>query len=160
MTFELKFLITLPVSSGLARGTKGEVEVTTPNDKISWCLRNVKICNNIDTLEGSFEIASVTAPFYLKKGVSLFQKGVSRIFKWCCQKILQGAPPSDLCHSPSFYIGWYVITGHDRGLWTPTLSSPLVALPRPHPICPLSLATPILAPPKDETLATPLPVAT
>ena len=43
--------------------------------KKSWCPRNAQICNKIDALEGSFEIASATTLFYLEKGVSSYSKG-------------------------------------------------------------------------------------
>ena len=39
-----------------------------------FCSRNAQICNKIDALEGSFEIASATALFHPEKGVSLFPK--------------------------------------------------------------------------------------
>ena len=35
---------------------------------------NAQICDKIDALEGSFEVASATALFYLEKGVSLYPK--------------------------------------------------------------------------------------
>ena len=37
-----------------------------------WCSRNAQICNKIDNLEGSFEIASATNLFYLVKDVSSY----------------------------------------------------------------------------------------
>ena len=134
--------------------------MTAPNDKISWCSRNVQICNNIDTLEGSFEIASVTAPFYLKKGVSLFQKGVSPIFKGCGKKYFMELHPLTSVTLSLFMSDGTSLLATTRDNRPLLLSNPLVALQGPHAICPLFLATPIFASPKDETLATPLPVAT
>ena len=58
--------------------------MSAPNDK---CSRKAQICNKVDTLEGSFEIASATALFYLKKAHANIQKGVSLLFKRCGQKI-------------------------------------------------------------------------
>ena len=38
-------------------------------------MKNVHIWNKIDSLEGSIELASATALFYLEKEVSLYPKG-------------------------------------------------------------------------------------
>ena len=51
-------------SSGVARGIIK-----------NWCPRNAQICNRIDKLERSFEIASTTAFFCLERCVSLYPKG-------------------------------------------------------------------------------------
>ena len=45
------------------------------NKKKIWCSKNAPICNKIDALEGSIEIASATAYFYLEIDVSLYPQG-------------------------------------------------------------------------------------
>ena len=61
----------------------------------SWCQRNAQICNKIDTWEGSIEIASAAAPFYLEKGAYLFSKGRFPDILKAWSKMLQGAQPPD-----------------------------------------------------------------
>ena len=57
------------VDRGIARGQP------PPNYEKVGVREMLQICNEIDTLEGSIEIASGTALFYLEKDVSLYTKG-------------------------------------------------------------------------------------
>ena len=59
----------IEVAGGVERGGGGR-----PNDKKSCCSRNAQICNKIDALAGSSEMASATALFYLEKGGPLYPK--------------------------------------------------------------------------------------
>ena len=60
------------VIRGVARGNK---EGRPPPMIKMWCSRNAQICNKIDTLEGSIEIASATAIYNLEKDTPLCPKG-------------------------------------------------------------------------------------
>ena len=58
--------------------------------KKRWCSRNAQICYKIDTLEGSFEMASTTALFYLKKGISLYKiRAFPKYSKGVVERIFQ-----------------------------------------------------------------------
>jgi len=69
-----------------------------------------QLCNKVNALEGSFEIISATALFYLGKGYPSIQKGVSLIFKGCVQKVVQKASFPDLCHTLSLFISGGILT--------------------------------------------------
>ena len=147
-----------------SQGARGAA--TPPPMMKSWCSRNPQICNMIDTLEGSIEMASTTALFYLEKDVSLCPKGCfPNIWRVQLQKFSRG-----LCHlTPiilSFFTSYSTSTlAMTRGYRALSLAMSIVTfqalhpfwLPSscPHPFVPSSppMAIPLLSP-KDATLAT------